>query len=530
MAINPILDPDKPTKKQIMWIDLEKAKKSRTVLEMRRYVYRRWFYDDNFFINYFLSHHKKDRKTWIAISDCDAQKELRESLSSGEDVLCVFPRNHAKTTNNLFILVKDVCYKREPHIGLVMWESLGVETVGKIRDEFESNERIKDIFGRLVPEKTKAEALRVWSKKRLDFTNWIKIEAMTMKGKIRGKRFTKIVVDDPQEDKDVRNVWITEQFIDRFFKSVYPILDPSGNCIVLWTNIGELSFVNFLLKNNRGFKILEYAAVKDPVYEVKEDWKKHLVWGTPLWPWKWTIEALDEMLQTVWRKIFQQEYMNVPTTLTGERVFKVPEELPKMEYTEDERYAWLRFYKKPCQCSRGIDLSMGWNNGDFSTIVARDEDYNLVFVYQARVLWYELILVIDYLDELWYVWTKVFERNLWTAQAIFDVAQGKPRFVDIYQQKTIWRVNEVETLNFWRFTNRQNKEKMIAEMQVLLDWFVDEFWQHKQLKEFDKREINEMKFYVFDDKGWMNAMQGHHDDIIIADALCNQWVKDMYGI
>ena len=48
-----------------------------------------------------------------------------------------------------------------------------------------------------------------------------------MKGKIRGKRFTRIVVDDTQEDKDVRNIAIADQFIDCFFKIFYPILDPT---------------------------------------------------------------------------------------------------------------------------------------------------------------------------------------------------------------------------------------------------------------------------------------------------------------
>ena len=525
-----ISDPNNPTREQIMDINLNKAVKNWTVLELRRYVYRRWYYDDDFFINYFLWHYKVDKKTKESIADWEVHKQLRNLLSSWKDMLCVFPRNHAKTTNSFFIIVKDVCYKREDYIWLVAGESLWVEIISKVRDEFEENSKIKEVFWRLVPERSKREANKKWTRKNLDFLNEARIEALTLWGKIRWKRFTKIIVDDPQEGKDVRNVSTADQFIYWFFTTVYPVLDPSWNCVVLWTNVGELSFVNFLIKEKRGFEILEFAAVKDPEYKIFDDGKKHLVWWLPLRPSKRTIENLDKMLQTIWRKAFQQEYMNIPSTLTGELVFELPEWLEFPEFETDKRFAGLRIYKDPCQCSWGIDLSMWWRTWDFSTIVARDENWDLVFVYQWRVLRYELITIIDYLDELWYVWTKVFERNLGTAQAIFDMAQDKPWYVDIYQQKTIGKVNDTETLNFWRYTNRQNKEKMIAELQALLNWYVDEYGEERKITQFDKREYNEMKFYVFDDKGWMNAMQWHFDDLIIADALCCQWSKDMYGI
>ena len=89
------------------------------------------------------------------------------------------------------------------------------------------NQDIKKVFGRLVPERTKQEANKKWTQSQLQFTNGVTIESVTMGGSIRGKRPTKIVVDDPQENSDVQNRMVTDRFNNWFFSSVYNTLDPS---------------------------------------------------------------------------------------------------------------------------------------------------------------------------------------------------------------------------------------------------------------------------------------------------------------
>ena len=65
-------------------------------------------------------------------------------------------------------------------------------------------------------------------------------------------------------------------------------------------------------------------------------------------------------------------------------------------------------------------------------------------------------------------------------------------------------------------------------MQILCEWYTDEWWLEHKIIEIDEREKVEMKFFIFDEKGRMNAMPWHHDDLIIADALCVQGMKDEY--
>ena len=217
--------------------------------------------------------------------------------------------------------------------------------------------------------------------------------------------------------------------------------------------------------------------------------------------------------------------MNNPFTLIWNPIFHlaVIEEMKQIKPIRiDNKFSWLFIYKQPCECSRWIDLAMWNKDWDFTTIVARDIDYNKVFSFQGRIPRYSVVEIIDYLDELWYFWTKVIERNLWIANSIFDIAKDKPRFIDLYQEKTTWNVNDKETIKLWWWTSQKNKEKMIWELQLLVE--------NKTIKEVDDREKNEMKFYIYDEKGSMNAMPWHHDDLIIADALCIQWLKDMYWL
>jgi hypothetical protein len=85
----------------------------------------------------------------------------------------------------------------------------------------------------MVPDKTRAEANKKWTQSQLQFLNGVTIESVTMGGSIRGKRPTKIVVDDPQENSDVQSKHMTDKFNYWFWSSVYNTLDPSGKCVVI---------------------------------------------------------------------------------------------------------------------------------------------------------------------------------------------------------------------------------------------------------------------------------------------------------
>ena len=145
-----------------------------------QYIYSKGFHDVGFFIDFFLGHYKQDKKTGEKIPEAAFHRELRESLKSKDDTLVIVPRDHAKSTTNFFILMHDICYNIEPSILLIMAKGLGLETIGKIRDEFETNHAIKKVFGKLVPDRSREEANKKWTQNQLQFLNDVTIESVTM--------------------------------------------------------------------------------------------------------------------------------------------------------------------------------------------------------------------------------------------------------------------------------------------------------------------------------------------------------------
>jgi len=506
--------------------------------ELRRYVYWMWFYDIDFFSKYHLSHWMTDWDTWKQIKSPKVHSEMLKLFKKKWSTLILFPRWFAKTTNIKKSTMHDVCYWLEEWILFIMPKQLWEKTIWDIREEFETNETIKDIFfpngGSFVPNRTKDEQRNKWRWNYLMFLNWVDLQSITKKQAIRGARKTKIHIDDPEEDSDVKNIEITQQFKSWVAWTIIPII-RKWKLIVTWTVISENCFVWSLYKNANRYKKMKYEACEDPEFE-EIDWRLNLVSWKPLRKEMRPIKTLNEKLLDMqdndpmfWAKIFMREYFHKTFLSMVRSVFDeeniknkvVPEPIEK-----SEEFPWLWMYKSPCECSWWIDLSMWWPNWDFTTIVARDFEYKLVFVFQARILRYGLIDIIDYLDERWYFWIKVFERNVGTAQAIFDMVQDRTRYNDIYRQKNSWQVVEKETLNLWRHTNKQSKDKMISRMQSVYFGYEDDWGLKHYVDEIDSREKRELFKYYIDEKNRMNALPPNHDDLIIADALCLQWVKE----
>lgn len=101
--------------------------------------------------------------------------------------------------------------------------------MGKIRRELENNKKIRHIFGNVVPansDDTKDKRLNKWRQKELEFLNGSYIETVTRGQPIRGARPREIIMDDPQDNKDVKNPSMAKEFIEWAFTSLYNVLLP----------------------------------------------------------------------------------------------------------------------------------------------------------------------------------------------------------------------------------------------------------------------------------------------------------------
>lgn len=510
-----------PTKERVEgW--KTKDKSHRVQQDWDWFIYWSWFYDFNFFTNYFLWEYKKDKKTGEKVKSAPFHKELSEKLQSNNDTLVIVARDHAKSTTSFFVMVHDVVYKKEKSILLIMSEWLGVETIGKLRDEFETNQTIIKIFGRLVPNRSKEEANKKRTQKQLQFLNGVTLESVTMWWSIRGKRPTKIVCDDPQENKDTRSAIITENFNNWFFSSVYNTLDPTGRCILIWTVVWNLCLVNMVLNEWRGFQNVVYNAVENPVYEILEDNKKHLVGWKPLRPDKRTIEALDKRLQVIGRDNFHQEYMNIPYIQNGRPVFPQErvEKLICPEYTVDEKYPWLRIYRnEPWEYARWCDTADGGVGWDYSTITIRDRDQRMIASYQWHIISSDYIELLEYMIEYYkFEWLIGIEKN---RPQVIELAKTRYRRMLLYKTKTIDKITNQISQKYGFATTSQSKPLIIDKtVNKLCDGV-------KPILEVDDRCKVEMQNYYYDEQWRANAISPNHDDLVMSDMICLHMLDEM---
>jgi len=120
-------------------------------------------------------------------------------------------------------------YRKEKGILYLASTELGQNGVGKIRGELETNDLLIEVFGNLVPsnsDNVKDKRLKRWRQKELQLLNNTYLKTVTKNEPIRGQRFTRILVDDPEENKDVTNKKNVKKFQNYVFTSLYGTLMP----------------------------------------------------------------------------------------------------------------------------------------------------------------------------------------------------------------------------------------------------------------------------------------------------------------
>ncbi len=505
--------------------------------EIRAYLRSKGFYDMEWFTDNYLGHYKVDKKTWVPIATAQLHRDIWGSINN-QDSAIIVPRDHAKSTSIFFYVVWNICYQVDPEILLIMSEALGTTTIGKIRDEFEENADLRFVFGRLVPNKSRKEANKLWTRKKLSFLNWIKIAALSKGTSMRWLRPTLILADDPQEDDDVVNKAVTDKFNAWFFNTVYNMLDDSGRCIVVWTVIWPLCFIQYLKQEVRGFNIIEHVAINNmELQELKEwtpyrinwkliiwDWKKHIVWGQPLWEEKWSLEAMDRRYQKLLTKNwddsnFMQEYMNIPMILNGRPFYNrniLNRVTPLQAYKRDSIYEDLFIYKDFEKNGLvGVDVAEWLITGDYSVIRFRSrKTLNLLASYRGHIDPEDLPKVIDRIYKLWWTARIGIEKNNhgWTT-----IRFCKPFnwYTDLYRTEDIDKITSRKKQTYWYLTSSKSRP-------VMLDSHNDYF--KKGLIDIDAELKDEMLYFYRNEKGKPEALSNSHDDMVMADAICLEMI------
>jgi hypothetical protein len=279
--------------------------------------------DKQYFMDRFLKHWKIH--DGILYETPPIHLEIDKRYEANEDLVVLFPRGHGKTTRTLVNILHELIYFPRTDILYISSAGLGAISIGKIRIELELNPMIKEVYGTLSPRdedsrEIRSAKLKVWKQSYLELLNGSSLETLSKGSSIRGRRKHRVVVDDPQENKDVKTKRIVDEFEDFILTSVYGTMLPGrGSMVVLGTMVGKRCLVKSL-RDEHERTTIEYKAIEK---------------GKAVRPALWSLEALEKRRKKLGTPRFNQEYLHIPLSSEDalvelKRIVKKPiKEFPK---------------------------------------------------------------------------------------------------------------------------------------------------------------------------------------------------------
>lgn len=236
---------------------------------------------------------------------------LIEFLTNRDDGAAIFPRGFAKTTWEKIDTLHDVVYKLEP---VILYISGTLQDAGfhfeSIKIEFENNDRLRGVYGDLVPKDTFRESVK-WTNTHFETTNGVNVVARgANKGRgvnIKNQRPTKAIVDDAENDEQVKSILRRRKYHEWLYNVIMPSLDKER---------GRIKLIGTIIHPE--VEILKFYKAKGGIF------RKAIEDEQSIWPEYWAHSDLMRVkdgytkedgtyVEGLGTRTFMQEYMNEPT-------------------------------------------------------------------------------------------------------------------------------------------------------------------------------------------------------------------------
>ena len=297
-------------------------------------------------------------------------KELLElSEIEGEPVFVAAPREHAKSTLcTLGIPLHDILFQKK-HFEIIIsdTEDLAADFCQFIQMELEGNERIRGDFGDLVNQ-------GFWKAEDFTTKNGIRVKARGRGQRVRGLRNRqyrpdRVIIDDLENDKNVKNPRLVKETVDWLLTAVLGSLSENYSFMMIGTLLSRKSVLAQMIAM-KAEDNPEKPRYFSKIYKAVNEFNR------PLWPEVWSMERLLKRKSQMGSVRFNQEMMNDPKDDEG-------------LFHEE----WIRYYHptelpgKALRLYTGIDPSMkSGESNDFKAIVTIGIDIEgIIYVMDAFI-------------------------------------------------------------------------------------------------------------------------------------------------
>lgn len=498
------------------------------------YIYSRAYYDYSFFINHFFPHFKnKPKSEWNDLDKEQFEKgitprykipkfhlEILDAYSKSDNICSIFARGSGKTTLVIVSDLHDILYSEHKDMTemlLLSTKENKDKVLKAVREEIENNQRIKNIFGDLQPSQSSEERNKFWNNSDLYFRNGVKYHGRSKGGVVRGIRARKIVVDDPQSNREVRSKAVAQETIKWFYEEVVGTADIQCKIIVQGTDLGEDCLVRTVYENQKnGFKKFSMPAITDCVIE-----KGEIIQGEALWPERFSVEWFQNKLDITDQRSFEQEYLNVTSVLNSNPVFESSLDLSIKEKVE-ELSGYNIYTKLDPNKERlviGIDTASGESHDNSAISVRGELSKELVATFNGKCtleelaqkvnMWFEMGFYCYVIPETNYsdYFISLLREYFWFYTYVYrqkrDPNDVKGRLGD-YGVRTTTKTKQMY-VDIYGKNLRENSSGIRKKEEPC---FVVTKELAQQIKYFERDGVK------------MNARQGQFDDLLMADMIC----------
>ena len=236
--------------------------------------------------------------------------EIYDFLQDNNNGAVAAPRGFAKSTIvGLFFLSWCIINKQFKYIVYMSQNyKKTVQFVDPLRTEFQSNKRIKYLYGDLTPKNIK-DTLSGKNREDMIDIGGVRVQAVSFNNNIRGfkhlnQRPDLIIGDDIDDDERVLNPDLRYKDYNKLTKQVIPSLSNESHA--RFKMIGTILHWDSLLMRRININ-------KGKIYKACElDDEGNITPNSLLWPSFWGVKRLKQQLKEIGSVSFSSEYLNNP--------------------------------------------------------------------------------------------------------------------------------------------------------------------------------------------------------------------------
>ena len=411
------------------------------------------------------------------------------NLSEDNNKTCVIAsRDHGKSVFYRVYLLWKMAYN--PGLEVLFFshsQHQSIEHMGKMNELIET-----------VPALQHLKPRRGWAKQKFKFTNKSSISAMSVGKAVRGAHPDIVVLDDILSSEAATQLAHISSW---FYTALLPVLHHSAQLCIVGTPFSYTDLYQEL-KGLSGYQVREYPAISEQT-------------GDPLWPERWSLQALQGRRSEMTSIAFTREYLCRPIA-SDSSLF--PEDM--VEPCKDLEYAF-EFDPYAKAEREDVNYYIGW---DPAISPDRSADYTCMLVIAVdenrhkRVVWMHREKGMSFNDQI----DKIIELNTRYNPVIVELETNN--FAQAFHQV----LKEISDLPIKPFTmSRMRKEAVIHTLQLHFEQrhLILPYKEDGSTRRLMDILINELSMFTMLPNGKMESL-GKHDDTVIALALAVQATKE----